>query len=210
MQLKVAKVLNQILMIIFVVIAALIALLFFLLPKMPELKWVFLGSFILTGIALLTVYRWLEQSWDKRVITRMAQDGKVALANIRSAELIQPMRDSGFVQYWLYEFKGELYDPKLNRIEKTFHEKMNYATREVPNGSVFVTYDEEKPDQIFIIPNDIISRIPSLAPIAAKFETDKRIGVKYLDVYYDKGINIRTFRDAVTDHAKKAQESAKQ
>ena len=73
MQLRVAKVLNQILVIIFVVIVALAAALFFLLLKMPDLKWVFLGSFILLGIALFTVYRWLEQSWDKRVITRMAQ-----------------------------------------------------------------------------------------------------------------------------------------
>jgi ABC-type multidrug transport system fused ATPase/permease subunit len=210
MQLKVAKVLNQILLIIFVIVMALIALVIFMIPKMPELKWVFLGSFVLTGIALLTFFRWLEQTWDKRVITRMAQNGKVALANIRSAERIQPMRDSGFVSYWLYEFKGELYDPKLNRIEKKFYEKMNYATQEVPDGSVFVTYDEEKPDLIFIIPNDVVSRIPSLAPIAATFERDKRIEVKYLDVYYDKGINIRTFREAVAEHAKKKQESAKQ
>ena len=210
MQLKVAKVLNQILMIIFVIIAAFIALLFFLLPKFPELKWVFLGSFVLMGIALFTVYRWLEQSWDKRVITRMAQAGKVALAKIHSAERIQPMRDSSFVQYWLYEFKGELYDPKLNCIEKKFYEKMNYATNDIPNGTVFVTYDAEKPDQIFIIPNDIISRIPHLASVAAAFEKDKRIKVKYLDVYYDKGINIRTFREAVAGHTKKKQESATQ
>ncbi len=209
MQLKVAKVLNQILMIMFVIVVALIVLLLFLIPKMPALKWVFLGSFILTGIALLTIFRWLEQTWDKRVITRMAQKGKVALANISGAERIQPMRDSGFISYWLYEFKGELYDPKLNRIEKTFYEKMNYATDEVPNGSVFVTYDEEKPEQIFIIPNHVVSRIPSLAPIAAKFEKDKRIGVKYLDVYYNKGINIRTFREAVAEHAKKGQEGEK-
>lgn len=210
MQLKVAKVLNQILLIIFMIVVGLIALLFVLIPKMPELKWVFLGSFVLTGIALLTVFRWLEQTWDKRVITRMAQNGKVALANIQSAERIQPMRDSSFLSYWLYEFKGELYDPELNRIEKKFYEKMNYTTDEVPNGSVFVTYDPEKPDQVFIIPNDVISHIPALAPIAAKFEKDKRIGVKYLDVYYDKGINIRTFREAVKEHAKKKQEGEKQ
>ncbi|MCE5235771.1 MAG: hypothetical protein ABFC62_01800 [Clostridiaceae bacterium] len=210
MQLKVAKVLNQILLIIFMVVVTLIVLLFVLIPKMPELKWVFLGSFVLTGIALLTVFRWLEQTWDKRVITRMAQNGKVALANIHSAERIQPMRDSSFLSYWLYEFKGELYDPQLNRIEKKFYEKMNHATDEVPSGSVFVTYDPEKPDQVFIIPNDVISHIPALAPIAAKFEKDKRIGVKYLDVYYDKGINIRTFREAVKEHAKRKQGDEKQ
>ena len=205
MQLRVAKVLNQILVIIFVVIVALAAALFFLLLKMPDLKWVFLGSFILLGIALFTVYRWLEQSWDKRVITRMAQAGQVALVNIRSAERIQPMRESNFIRYWLYEFKGDLYDQQGNCIDKTFHEKMNDATDDVPCGSVFVTYDEKKPDQIFIIPNDIISRIPSLAPIAAAYENNKRIGVKYLDVYYDKGINVRTFREAVSEHTKNKQ-----
>ena len=205
MQLRVAKVLNQILMIIFVVIVALAAALFFLLLNMPELKWVFLGSFILLGIALFTVYRWLEQSWDKRVITRMAQAGQVALVNIKSAERIQPMRESNFIRYWLYEFKGELFDQQGNSIEKTFYEKMNDLTDNVPYGSVFVTYDEKKPDQVFIIPNDIVSRIPSLAPVAAAYENNKRIGVKYLDVYYDKGINIRTFRDAVTEHTKNKQ-----
>ncbi len=205
MQLRVAKVLNQILMIIFVVIVTLAAALLFLLLKMPDLKWVFLGSFILLGIALFTVYRWLEQSWDKRVITRMAQAGQVALVNIKSAERIQPMRESNFIRYWLYEFKGDLYDQQGNCIEKTFHEKMNDATDTVPCGSVFVTYDEKKPDQVFIIPNDIISRIPTLAPIAAAYENNKRIGVKYLDVYYDKGINIRTFREAVSEHVKNKQ-----
>lgn len=205
MQLRVAKVLNQILVIIFVVIVTLAAALFFLLLNMPELKWVFLGSFILLGIALFTVYRWLEQSWDKRVITRMAQAGQVALVNIKSAERIQPMRETSFIRYWLYEFKGELYDQQGNCIEKTFYEKMNDSTDSIPCGSVFVTYDEKKPDQVFIIPNDIISRIPTLAPIAAAYENNKRIGVKYLDVYYDKGINIRTFREAVSEHAKNKQ-----
>jgi len=123
--------------------------------------------------------------------------------NIKSASRIMPMRDSSFISYWLYEFQSDMYDNQLNKTEKTFYEKMNRETDEIPQGSVYVTYDETMPGQVFIIPNVMISHMPHLAPIIKRYEEEKSIQVKYLDVYYNKGIVLKRFRETVSEQISK-------
>jgi hypothetical protein len=111
-----------------------------------------------------------------------------------------PLRDTGLVNYWIYEIEGDLYNREHEKLEKVFHEKMNKAMEEIPQGSVYVTYDEIKPSQIFIIPNIVIGNLPNLVPLVAAYEEDKKIPVKYLDVFYRQGIVLRTMREAMVDY----------
>jgi hypothetical protein len=203
MQLRIAKLLNKLLAVIGLIILIGGGLLFYFAGLFPDLRILFIGSFVIVSIALMIVYRWFESRWDKSVITRMARDGKIALANITGARRVMPMRDTGFISYWLYEFQSELYDNECNKIEKTFYEKMNSETDNVPMGSVYVTYDETKPGQIFIIPNVMISHLPQLAPIVKRYEDDKAISIKYLDAYYNKGMVLKRFQETVPEHLKK-------
>jgi len=203
MQLRIAKLLNKLLAVVGLLILIGGGIMFYSVRLYPDLRIFFIGIFVVVSIILMTIYRWFEARWDKRVITRMAQDGKIALVNISGAKRIMPMRDTGFVSYWLYEFQSELYDNECNKIEKVFYEKMNRETNEIPSGSVYVTYDETKPGQVFIIPNVMISHMPHLAPIVKQYEEDKTIRIKYLDVYYNKGIVIKNFKETVPDHMKK-------
>ncbi len=203
MQLKVAKIVNQIMFYIFVIIAGLAVGAFVLMQTYPGSKLLIVAIFLLVSIFLMFAFRWLESSWDKRVVTKMVQSGNIALVNIQSAARVMKMRDSGFVSYWLYEFNATLYPPDGEPFEKKFYEKMNVEMQDIPTGMLYVTYDETKPNQIFIIPNDLISHLPSLAPIVQKFESNKSIQVKYLDVYYKNGIVIRTFKESVAEHAAK-------
>ncbi len=197
MQLKVAKLLNQILIVITVVILLLAGGSFVVLKWFAPYQKVYLVVFAVVSIALYLVFRWLESRWDKRVVTRMAKEGHIALAQIQSGSRVMAMRDSTFTNYWLYEFKARLTTPDQTSFDKTFYEKMRADTEDIPGGWVYVTYDENKPDQIFMVPNLLISHLPQLMPVIAQFEADKRLDIKYLDVYYHKGMVLRTFQETV-------------
>lgn len=202
MQVKIAKILNNMLIVITLFIVALGVGIIFVAKDYNDILPYYIASFVLISIALAVVFKWLEARWDKWVITKMVKNGKAALFNIKSAERVLPLRDSSFINYWIYKFEGTLYDRDNHEaIKATFYEKMNRETDKIPAGTVYVTYDETKPTQIFIIPNLMISHMPNLIPIVSDYEADKKISLKYLDVFYNRGMVLKTFRETVADHA---------
>lgn len=203
MQLKVAKILNSMLILIMVIVVGLWALfIFYLRDAFPAARTAFLVGLIVLDLALFFFFKWMESTWDKRVITKMVKEGHVALASIKSGERIMPMRDSSFTKYWLYSFDAELFDTEGYKFEKTFYEKMNSEFGAAPAGFVYVTYDPDKPNQIFIVPNVMISHMPQLMPIVKSFEENKLINIKYLDAYYNKGMVLKTMRQSVKEQSK--------
>lgn len=208
MQLKIAKIINSLLAVLTVIILALAGGYFFVYTRYPEFKTTYLIIFAVIAIALMIFFRWMEDGWDKRVITRMAKDGKVALANIKASERVMRMRDSAFTNFWLYEFKADLVTPELETLKDVkFWEKMNAETDKIPNGSVFVTYDPEKPTQIFVVPNVLISQLPELMPVVRKIEANASI--RYLDTYYNKGMVIRSMKDSLVEQRQAVEEMKK-
>ena len=205
MQLKIAKIINSLLALLTVIILVLAGGYFFVYNRYPEFKTTYLILFALIAIALMIFFRWMEEGWDKRVITRMAKDGKVALANIKHSERVMRMRDSAFTNFWLYEFVADLVTPELETLKDVkFWEKMNVETDKIPNGSVFVTYDPEKPTQIFVVPNVLISQLPELMPAVRKIEANASI--RYLDTYYNKGMVIKSMKDYLTQQRQAVEE----
>ena len=205
MQLKIAKIINSLLVLLTVIILALAGGYFFVYNRYPEFKTTYLILFAIIAITLMIVFRWMEDSWDKRVITRMAKGGKVALANIKHSERVMRMRDSAFTNFWLYEFVADLVTPELETLKDVkFWEKMNAETDEIPNGSVFVTYDPEKPTQIFVVPNVLISQLPELMPAVRKIEANASI--RYLDTYYNKGMVIRSMKASLAEQRQAVEE----
>jgi len=200
MQLKIAKILNTLLIAITLVILALGAGYFYIYKNLPQYKTPYLVGFVAVALLLMWLFRYLESGWDKRVITRMAREGKIAIASIKGAERVMRMRDSSFANYWLYSFTGILLTPELEVLEDvTFYEKMSAETQNIPQGAVFVTYDGSKPGQIFIIPNVLISHLPELMPAVQRMEGSKKLAVKYLNAYYNKGIVIKTFKETIAE-----------
>ncbi|MEA4911367.1 MAG: hypothetical protein VB092_01985 [Oscillospiraceae bacterium] len=207
MQLKVAKALNNILILITVLVLALAGGYYYVYSAYPQYKTPYLIGFVLVAVISLWVFKWLEANWDKRVITKMARDGKIAVANIKSAQRVMRMRDSSFTNYWLYEFAGDIITPDLTKLVDTkFYDKMNFQTDEVPQGTVFVTYDEAKPGQIFIIPNVLISHLPALMPVVQKLEKNKDVGINYVNAYYNKGMVIKTFKETIAEQKHAAEQ----
>lgn len=203
MQLKIYKILNSLLLLIILVTVGLwLLFIFYLRPTFPQYSTVFIVSLIIVSLALFLFFKWMENTWDKRVITKMAKEGHIALANIKGGERVMQLRDSSFTNYWLYSFKAEIFTPEGTSFEKTFYEKMNYEFGAVLQGSVYVTYDENKPSQIFIIPNSMISHLPNLMPVVKSIEETENIKIKYLDAYYNKGMVMKTMRQSVKEQRK--------
>ncbi len=208
MQLKIAKIINSLLALLTVIILALAGGYIFVYNRYPEFKTTYLILFAIIAVALMIFFRWMEEGWDKRVITRMAKDGKVALANIKHSERVMRMRDSTFTNFWLYEFVADLVTPDLETLKDVkFWEKMNVDTQQIPNGSVFVTYDPEKPTQIFVVPNVLISQLPELIPVVRKIEANASI--RYMDTYYNKGMVIRSMRDSLKEQRQAVEDMKK-
>lgn len=208
MQLKIAKIINSLLAVLTVIILALAGGYIFVYNRYPEFKTTYLIIFVIVAIGLMVFFRWMEEGWDKRVITRMAKDGKVALANIKRSERVMQMRDSSFTNFWLYEFVADLVTPDLQTLKDVkFWEKMNANTEQIPNGSVFVTYDPEKPTQIFVVPNALISQLPELMPVVRKIEANASI--RYLDTFYKKGMVIRSMKESLAEQRQAVEEMKK-
>ena len=208
MQLKIAKIINSLLAVLTVIILALAGGYIFVYNRYPEFKTTYLVLFAIVAVVLMLFFRWMEDGWDKRVITRMAKDGKVALANIKHSERVMRMRDSAFTNFWLYEFVADLVTPDLQTLKDVkFWEKMNAETQQIPNGSVFITYDPEKPTQIFVVPNVLISQLPELIPVVRKIEANASI--RYLDTYYNKGMVIRSMKESLAEQRQAVEEKLK-
>jgi hypothetical protein len=202
MQVFIARTLNKLLLLFIAVTIILFAGIFAASRFYPEyLRWHIL-VFIVVSVFLSVFYRYLEENWDKRIVGKMARNGKVALMNIRGGKRLMAVRDSSFRRYWIYELEGTLYDERHERQEKTFQEKMNKDTGGIPSGAVYVTYDERKPAQIFIIPNAMIGTLPNLMPLVQGYEKDPKVEVKYLDAHYNKGMVLKTFRETMGDYKK--------
>ncbi|MDR2245062.1 MAG: hypothetical protein LBE17_00090 [Treponema sp.] len=205
MQVRIARILNKLLVIFAALVLVLFTGIFFVAKRYPDYRFYYIAAFVIVTVTLTVVFKWLENRWDKSVILKMAREGKIALMNIRSGRRLFPLRDTGLVNYWIYEIEGDLYNSEHEKLEKVFHEKMNRDVGEIPQGSVYVTYDDTKPSQIFIIPNVVISNLPNLIPIVASYEKDKKIAVKYLDVFYRRGMVLRTVREAMAEYKLKGQ-----
>jgi hypothetical protein len=200
MQVFIAKLLNRLLLAVILVIAGLGAGLYFVSKYYHDYFYPCVAAYFILALLFILGFKWIENSWDKRVITKMAKAGKIALANIESAKRFLPLRDTGFTRYWIFEFEGTLYDAEHNPLKKTFYEKMNTSLENVPQGSVYVTWDPVKPAQIFIIPNALIGVLPNLMPIVNSYEKDTNIRIKYLDAHYNKGMVVRSFQEAVKEY----------
>jgi hypothetical protein len=203
MQTKIAKSLNVILILFSAVVLILFAGIFYVTRQYYEYRLYYIGGFIIISAALTFIFKWLESRWDKTMIARMAKNNKIALFNIQSSKRLLPLRDTSLINYWIYEISGVLYNSEHVPLEKTIQEKMNLGTTEIPGGSVYVTYDEMKPEEIFIIPNIMISSLPNLMPIVQSYEKDRKITIKYLDAHYKRGMVIRTYGEAIADYKAK-------
>lgn len=149
--------------------------------------------YVIFAFIVVMIYKFLENNIDKILLQKKVFNGDVVLANITSAKYITAFRDSGFRTYVLMQLEVTYYDEDMHAHPATLVEKMNKDCMKIPHGTVYMTYDEKNPDNGMIVQNVMISRLPELMPLVQKYENEKSINIKYLDVHYDNGLVIQTF-----------------
>ena len=150
--------------------------------------------FILIAYFAISYY---ETNADRNIIRKMVQNGEIALARINEGKFERFGRDSRFKKYVFWKLDVTIYDENLNQINTTMIEKFNIKQTKIPRGNVYVTYNKEKPDVLFIIPNALISVFPELQPKVEKYE--KNIKTQYLNSYYNNGMLLETFKDSMKE-----------
>ena len=200
MQLRIYHGLNAILL---GIIAAVVIAGGIIMAKYPTLENKTLVLIIYFAITILVyfIFKMIETNYDKRMIQKMVMKGDIALANIKGAKAIKHIKDTSGKHYHLWEIEVEYFDQQFKKHKYTLIDKLNVNVREIPNGTVYITHNEEKPNQKFLVQNVMIGHIPSLQPIIAAYEKNKIIPIKYLNVYYKDGIVVETYETSMKNKA---------
>lgn len=153
--------------------------------------------FVLAIFLLTIVYSYFDLNQDKIIIKRMVRNGDIALIKINNCSLHKIIKDAKLKNKILWKLDVELYDQDMNVIKTSIIEKFAPIQTTVPKGFCFVVYNSKKPNNILIVPNIIISSISEFAPLVEEYE--KNFKPKYLNVYYNKGLIIKTYQDSIKE-----------
>ena len=195
MQLKFYKKSTLLLGIVLAIDALCIALMIVFRQTWAEHKLIVIVAFVLFLFILSTVYSYYDLNADRNMIRKMVSNGDVAIANITGGSFVRFARDAKLKNHVYWQLDIDLYDDDMNKIEKKIVEKFSTHQTSIPHGYVYVTYDKNKPDDILIIPNVIISSIPEYQNLVREYE--KQIKPKYLNVYYKDGLIIESYKDSI-------------
>lgn len=207
MQLKIYQRLNQLLLAIIALTVLIIALIIVNFSKFQANVFLIIVLFIAYSLICFFGFRFLEINWDKYLIQKMAINNQIVLAKIKNAEALMPIKDSSGKYYALWQLTVDFWDHDMNKQETTLVEKMNINTKSIPNGNIFITYNKDKPKHIFVVPNVMVSHLEKMAPIAAAYEKNKAISIKYLNAYYHDGMLIETYQDSLKTQNDKKEEN---
>ena len=197
MQLKIYHTLNLILTLLVASIIGLAVLIGLNFEALGDNKMIVILIFMAYTVIAFYGYKMFEQNYDKRMIQKMVINNQVAIANITNAEPLNLIRDTSLKIYCLWNFDVEYYDQNMKKHTYTVTEKLNPTVKEVPNGTVYITHNPDKLERKFIVQNVMIGHVPTLQPIVAKYEKNKQIPIKYLNVYYKDGLVIETFQQSL-------------
>ena len=197
MQLKFYKKSTLLLGLVLAIDALAIALLIIYREAWADHKFAVIAGFVLFLFILSTCYSYYDLNADKNMIRKMVANGDVAMANVKSGTFIRFARDARLRNHVYWKLDIDLYDDDMQKISKTIVEKFSTHQTSIPEGFVYVTYDKNKPDNILIIPNVIISSIPEYETLVREYEN--RIKPKYLNAYYKDGMILQSYKDSIQE-----------
>lgn len=197
MQLKFYKRSTLLLGVVLAIDALSIALLIIYRDMWADNKLPVIIGFVLFLFVLSLCYSYYDLNADRNMIRKMVSNGDVAMANVKEGSFVRFARDARLKNHVYWKLDIDLYDDDMNRIPKTIVEKFSTHQTKIPEGFVYVTYDKNRPDDILIIPNVIISSIPEYETLVREYE--RRIKPKYLNAYYKDGLILQSYKDSIKE-----------
>jgi len=163
-----------------------------------------LGSnfiFVIIGLVLISIiFTWIihynELNEDKKIINEMVFNGEMALAHIESGKVEKIHKDSALKKYVIWKLDLTVYDHDNNKHRITTYEMCNPTVRSIPNGNIYVTYDPNNLEKMFVVPNMLVGAYEGNKDLILNYEKHVK-NIKYLNVYYKEGIVIETFQQSM-------------
>lgn len=159
----------------------------------------------ISGLSMAFTY--YDTQTDKNIVKKMVSSGQVALAFAREGRFVRYIRDAKLNKYILWEIDITLYDQNMQAQNTTMIEKFNITQTSIPSGHFYVTYDPEKPEDILLIPNVLISSISAYQPLAMEYE--RVVKPRYLNSFYRYGNCLQTYEQSLKEQ-REMEENKKQ
>lgn len=166
-------------------------------------KWISYGYkiiliFVFIIFLLTFLYSYYDLNVDKNTIKKMVRNGNIALIKINNGTFYKVIKDAKLKNKVLWKLDIDIYDQDMNKTSSEIVEKLSPTQTSIPKGYCFATYDPKKPHNILLIPNVIISSINEFAPLVQEYEN--KFKPTYLNVYYNKGLLIKTYADSIKEN----------
>ena len=158
-------------------------------------KFSTIALFVLFLFVLSTAFSYYDMNADRNIIKKAVNNGDVAMAYIVDGKFVRFGRDAKLKNHVFWELTVDIYDNDMKKVRTKIVEKFTIHQTKIPSGYVFVTYNENKPEDSLIIPNIIISSMPVYQELVEDYE--KALKPKYLNVYYNNGLVIQTYRESI-------------
>lgn len=152
--------------------------------------------FVVITTVFLVWFKYYENNCDKNMINKMVKEGHIALAYIRDGKFERIIKDSNNHKYPVWRMVVDIYDRDLVKHEVVMYDKFNTSQTKMPKGWVYVTYDPDKPERVFTIPNILLGAYEGSEEMIDKYEANVK-DIRYLNVYYQRGIIIETFKKSM-------------
>lgn len=171
----------------------------------PYLPYIFIGV-ILFSFVFIAIYHYLEVNVDRKIIIKMVQEGNMALARIENGVFEKMHKDAALKRYVIWKLSLTVYDKNMEAHETEIYEQFAPLQESIPQGNVYVTYNPDRPDHIFIVPNMLVGAYESNKDLILNYEKNIK-NMKYLNVYYNQGLVVETFKESL--EKKKAEYEAR-
>lgn len=199
MQLKLYKRSTLVLLTIIIFIISGMIILYFSRELWASHKEMVILPMIFVMMLASFAFVWYDTNADRKMIEKMVRRKQIALANITNGGFYRIVRNARLKKAVLWKLDITLYDQQMNEITTSFIDKLVPSQTSIPHGHVYVTYDSDKPERIFIIPNAMISLHPDLKDIIDRYESNGNLKIRYLNAYYNDGIVLKTYQQSMKE-----------
>lgn len=167
--------------------------------KIGDFKWIFIivsCLLVLAGNYFINKY---DDELDKSYIEKMVKENKIALARIDKAEMGNLITIPFKARYVLWQLNVTIFNEDGSSKKAVIVDQFAGSQINMPNGYIYVTYDG-KEDSMLVVPMGLIAMFPINQEKVMTYEKNIA-GLKYLNVYYNKGICIETYEQTTKRQA---------
>ena len=196
MQLKLNKRLNLIILCFIILIGIIISYLLLNPSIWATQKFIVIVIFVCLSTFFLIWFKYYEKTIDQNLINNMVANGNISLVRLESSSFNRVIKDSNNIKYMIWNLNLTVFDMDGNQAKLNMCDKFDMDQKQITPGYFYITNDKNNPGRNFVIPNLLLGAFEPSRNIVACYEKQIK-HIKYLNVYFKKGIIIETFQNSL-------------